>query len=284
MILKMGDSGTQVLDIQNKLRYIGYDIEPDGAFGPKTNHAVLDFQQTHGLKVDGIVGENTMDAISQSYKKQMKYESAGNYREEKGTLVVDFKTGPIFLLDNGHGGIIDGVYQTAGKRSPEIPPGVYEGVANRNIVNRIIDYCEDNKISYANLVTENEDVSLSERVRRANNIHSRYRNCIYVSVHCNAAGNGKWNSANGIETFYRTPSNKKIADAIQVSLIDETDARNRGVKKGNFFVLRKTTMPAVLTECGFMTNKNEAQLLASEDYVDKLAFAIARAFKRLSKI
>lgn len=283
MILKRGHKGTGVLDLQNRLKYIGYEIETDGDFGPATEKMVIKFQETHGLKPDGIVGDKTMEAISELYYKHIKYESAGNHREEKGVMVVNFNTGPIFLLDNGHGGMINGVYQTAGKRSPEVPPGVYEGVANRNIVNRLIDYCEDNRISYVNLVPEQEDVSLGERVRRANNIQSIYGNTVYVSIHCNAAGSG-WNSANGIETFYRSANSNKMAEIFQQCLIEETGRRDRGAKEANFYVLRKTTMPAILSENGFMTNREEAMLLDNEVFIDKIAYAHARAMKKITKL
>ena len=60
----------------------------------------------------------------------------------------------IWLFDNGHGGIIDGVYQTAGKRSPYWPDGeiLYEGEFNRGIVNRLMKLCTDAGIECVNLV------------------------------------------------------------------------------------------------------------------------------------
>jgi N-acetylmuramoyl-L-alanine amidase len=129
-----------------------------------------------------------------------------------------------WLLDPGHGGFIDGVYQTAGKRSPEFPDGsrLYEGEFNRDVVARIMDLCSGrwgekgellmkgkkplrrkrwaaNALDAINLVDTEKDISLRRRVSDANEIHREKGNCIYISVHANAFGNGKdFNSAKGV--------------------------------------------------------------------------------------
>ena len=119
-----------------------------------------------------------------------------------------------WLLDPGHGGFIDGVYQTAGKRSPEFPDGsqFFEGEFTRDIARRmdltlstmvhtamdkerqkITEESQPCKVSLdvINLVDTEEDVSLRTRVNTANQIHREKRNCIYVSIHANAHGMGK---------------------------------------------------------------------------------------------
>ena len=98
----------------------------------------------------------------------------------------------LYIFDNGHGGIIDGVYQTPGKRSPIWPDGtqLFEGEFNRSIVDRLMKLCEDANIDCINLVDTNIDIPLSTRTSQANEI---YRNtdkpCIYISIHENAARN-----------------------------------------------------------------------------------------------
>ena len=100
----------------------------------------------------------------------------------------------LWLFDNGHGGIINGVPQTAGKRSPLWPDGtqLFEGEFNRSIVKRLMDLCDQYNISYVNLVPEEEDIPRSERIKRANDIYDENRNCIYLSVHANAGGGRGW--------------------------------------------------------------------------------------------
>ena len=94
----------------------------------------------------------------------------------------------LWILDNGHGGVIDGVYQTSGKRSPIWPDGdvLYDGEFNRAIVSRLVDMCKSNNIYYVNLVDTQEDVPLKERPKMANKIaKSSDKPCIYVSIHAN---------------------------------------------------------------------------------------------------
>ena len=211
-----------------------------------------------------------------------------------------------WLLDPGHGGFIDGVYQTAGKRSPEFPDGsrLYEGEFNRDVVSRIMDLCSGKwgekgcylfkgqdpikrkkhwakfAVDAINLVDTEEDVSLRRRVSDANEIHREKGNCIYVSVHANAFGNGRdFNNAKGVCTFHHVNSSKGkvLADSLQRWLADLTPFCDRGVRANetwaNFYVLRKTHMPAVLSENGFMTNFDDATNLMDPDVRQAIANA-----------
>ena len=187
-----------------------------------------------------------------------------------------------WLLDPGHGGIIDGVYQTAGKRSPQFPDGsvLYEGEFNRDVVGRIIKLCQDNDIDCINLVDTQEDLPLRHRVAKANMFHKENRNSVYISVHSNAFGNGKeFNRAKGVCTFhhYRSKSGRTLAESLQLWLGDLTSFQDRGVRSNdgwaNFYVLRKTHMPAVLSENGFMTNFDDAIALTDPDVRQAIANA-----------
>jgi N-acetylmuramoyl-L-alanine amidase len=187
-----------------------------------------------------------------------------------------------WLLDPGHGGIINGVYQTSGKRSPKLPDGriFYEGVFNRDIVQRISNLCAENDISCINLVGTEQDLALSKRCILANSVHKQKKNCFYISVHANASGDGKsFNSANGIGTFhhFKSKKGKILAEILQKNLIKQTNLRNRGVTANdswaNFYVFRKTDMPAVLSENGFMTNLEEVASLFSSETKQNIALA-----------
>ena len=140
-----------------------------------------------------------------------------------------------WLLDPGHGGIIDGVYQTKGKRSPLFDNGVilYEGEFNRAVAKQILEYCDKSNIDAIDIVDSEKDIPLRERVQRANNLHAQKRNCIYVSIHANAFGNGRdFNSARGASTFHHVNSKKGrvLAESLQKWLVKLTPFRDRGVK------------------------------------------------------
>lgn len=163
-----------------------------------------------------------------------------------------------FILDNGHGGLINGQYQTSGKRSPKWENGMqlYEGDFNRTVVNGVALLCSMHGIELNILVPELEDVPLSERVRRVNNIYNRHKSSVLISVHANA-GHGT-----GFEVF--TTRGKTKSDALAEIMINQFSASIPELKlrkdtrdgdkdkEAQFYILRKTYCPAILVECAFM--------------------------------
>ena len=128
----------------------------------------------------------------------------------------------MWLFDNGHGGIIDGVYQTAGKRSPIWSDGtqLFEGEFNRAIVKRLVKMCNEAGIDCINLVDTEEDVSLSSRTAKANEIYRESEKpCIYVSVHANGFND---ESANGWEVY--TSYGETKSDEIATVLFKKAEA------------------------------------------------------------
>ena len=196
------------------------------------------------------------------------------------------KSNYLWILDNGHGGIIDGVYQTAGKRSPVWPDGtqLFEGEFNRSIVNRLMKLCTDAGIECVNLVDTQEDVSLSNRTEKANDIYRQQKDkdgkdCIYVSVHANGFGEEQANGWSVYTSEGETKSDKIatiLAGKAAAEFPDEymrKDTSDGDVdKEANFWVLRKTVMPAILSENFFMTNSSNChKYLLSEEGRDRIA-------------
>ena len=189
----------------------------------------------------------------------------------------------LWLFDNGHGGMIDGVYQTPGKRSPVWDDGtqLFEGEFNRAIVKRLMAMCEANGIDAINLVNTPNDISLSERVNTANNLaKSSEKPSIYVSIHANGFDK---ESANGWSVYTSVGETK--SDKIATILFDKAmkefpgeymrkDTYSDGDvdKEANFYVLIHTTMPAILSENFFMTNYDNChKYLLSEEGRDRIA-------------
>jgi N-acetylmuramoyl-L-alanine amidase len=169
----------------------------------------------------------------------------------------------IVLLDNGHGGLIDGVYQTPGKRSPKWDDGsqLFEGEFNRAIVCGIVQELTSMNINYVVITPEHEDISLKERVRRANKYDAS--ESVFISIHSNAGG------GHGSEIFTSPGQTKsdKIASVIgeEFKIIFplkrlRTDFSDGDLdKEERFYVLTRTRMPAVLTENFFMDNEEECK-------------------------
>ena len=161
------------------------------------------------------------------------------------------------LIDNGHG------HNTPGKRSPD---GKFREYAyNREIANRIVADLIDRGYDAELLVPEEEDISLNERVRRTNE-HCQIlgkSNVILVSVHVNAAGNGSnWTNATGwsVYTCKGQTASDKLAECLCEAAIKNFPGKRIRTDysdgdsdwEANFYILRHTMCPAVLTENFFM--------------------------------
>ena len=82
----------------------------------------------------------------------------------------------------------------------------------------------------------------------------------------------------------RNPHSKRLAEAIQASLVDNTQAEDRGVKvTASLVVVRETKMPSVLIECGFLSNLSERESLADQNYRQIIAESIAQAVEDFAR-
>ena len=161
------------------------------------------------------------------------------------------------LIDNGHG------HNTPGKRSPD---GKFREYAyNREIAKRIVADLIDRGYDAELLVPEDNDISLEERVRRVNALCSAHgkSNVILVSVHVNAAGNGSnWTNATGwsVYTCKGQTASDKLAECLCEAAIKNFPGKRIRTDysdgdsdwEENFYILRHTLCPAVLTENFFM--------------------------------
>ncbi|WP_339167114.1 N-acetylmuramoyl-L-alanine amidase [Brevibacillus sp. FSL L8-0520] len=173
-------------------------------------------------------------------------------------------------IDAGHGP------DTPGKRTPDdsMREFHFNSVVARYVRDGLKQY-EGVEVLFTHTDDGSRDVPLKERTDKANT----WKADVFVSIHANAFGNN-WNDANGIETFVyasRPAAAVKLADAVQRAIIRATGRHDRGVKAGDLHVLRETKMTAILIECGFMTNREEAELLKGDEYRRKCAAAIVQA-------
>jgi N-acetylmuramoyl-L-alanine amidase len=132
---------------------------------------------------------------------------------------------------------------------------------------------------YRVIMTRENDVfvSLGTRIGIANS----YRNAIFVSVHFNSA---KRVGADGIETYFYGRDSLPLASAVHHFVAGGAPTPNRGVRRRGYFVLRRARVPAVLVECGFLTNPTEAGYIQRSSYRQKLAEAIAAGIRGRSNV
>lgn len=172
-------------------------------------------------------------------------------------------------LDAGHG------YNTAGKRVPDgsMREWEYNNEVTNRMSNMLLNEYDQVQVLLTHDTSGKHDVSLAQRCQKAN----AWGADVFVSVHANAYGSGGFNSAMGIETFTSLSKPKvavQLAEKVQKKLLSATGLHNRGVKHVDFYLLKHTDMTAILVECGFMTNKDEAALLKTTAYRDICAHAI----------
>jgi N-acetylmuramoyl-L-alanine amidase len=194
----------------------------------------------------------------------------------------------VVVLDPGHGG----------QDSGAICGGMLEKDLTIDVARRIDRLLDSEGI--ATLMTRLGDtfVSLADRAAFAN----RARNCIFVSIHFNEDNKPV---ATGVETYYAAhqitagsflaswlpflwrplsdspnPESQNLAGFIQEALVARTRAVDRGTQARQFFVIANVTSPAVLIEGGFLTNKEDISKLATEDYRDQIAAAVADGILR----
>jgi len=190
----------------------------------------------------------------------------------------------LILLDAGHGGIINGQYVTAPKKMFVFPDGftIYEGVWNRLIVEGIKEALKSAGVKFDDIVNSQKDIPLKNRVDRANRLAAEAGpgNTLFISVHANAGG------GNGYEVY--TSKGESDSDKIASNFMEfmaEAFPSHRGRKdttdgdsdkEANFYVLKYTICPAILTESFFMDNYEEAQEMTTPEAIKKVVQAHLR--------
>nr|WP_261291977.1 GBS Bsp-like repeat-containing protein [Streptococcus suis] len=185
-------------------------------------------------------------------------------------------------IDPGHGGRDSGAS--------------YGGVHEKNLALSVSNKLRENLLQYGInvLMTRTGDYDVDFKTERSRMTNASNAD-LFISIHFNATGAGVSN-ATGIETYwyqynpeYQPKINKEmhnnptrlaeseiLANKVQESLIKETGAVNRGVRRETFAVLRETAIPAILVELGFMDNPSELQVIKQDSYHTRLAKALAQ--------
>jgi N-acetylmuramoyl-L-alanine amidase len=172
------------------------------------------------------------------------------------------------VIDAGHGGFDRG--GIPGQR-------VSEKDMTLDVARRLKSVLEAS--GYRVVMTRDSDVFVPLGTRCA--IANSNRNAIFVSVHFNSATRS---GASGIETYFYNRDSLSLASAIHHYVAGGAPSSNRGVRRRGYYVLRRTNMPSVLVECGFLTNPTEAGYAQNASYRQKLAEAIAAGVGRRNSV
>jgi N-acetylmuramoyl-L-alanine amidase len=165
------------------------------------------------------------------------------------------------VVDAGHGGKDSGAYRRYG------PP---EKMVALDVAQRLNRKLRESQLK--TVMTRSSDVFIELNDRVA--IENAQKNAIFVSIHFN---DSRRRGIHGFETYYHSGPSFDLANGIQQKLMTIPHSANRGVHTANFRVLRLAACPAVLVECGFLSNRNEGGQARDWEYRELLADRIAEA-------
>ncbi len=130
-------------------------------------------------------------------------------------------------------------------------------------------------MGYQTVMTRRSDyfISRPQRVSTGN----RYRNAIFVSIHYNYT----WKQeVSGLETFFSNEEGRRLAQYVQSSLIRRTRTVDRNAKYARFYVIRNSSLPAILVEGGFVSNSAERNRMKSAWFRETIAQGIVDGIQR----
>src|SRR5207249_8167176 len=171
------------------------------------------------------------------------------------------KTFNTVVVDAGHGGKDSGAYRRYG------PP---EKMVALDVAQRLNRKLRESQLK--TVMTRDSDVFIELNDRVA--IENAQKNAIFVSIHFN---DSRRRGVRGFETYYHSGPSFDLANGIQEKLMTIPNSKNGGVHTANFRVLRLATCPAVLVECGYVSNRSEGNQARDWEYRELLADRIAEA-------
>lgn len=171
--------------------------------------------------------------------------------------------GKVVVVDPGHGGHNPGA----------VDNGVQEADINLSVALQLKDKLqrEGAKVimtRQSDQSVANKNSSLGQELQARVDIAEKNNADLFISIHSNS--NPDKNIA-GAMTFYPQDRSSQLALDVQQSLVQQTGAVDKGISPATFYVLRKTSMPSILVEMGFVTNKQEAGKLSDYSYQSKIA-------------
>src|SRR5436309_11063820 len=171
------------------------------------------------------------------------------------------KTFKTVVVDAGHGGKDSGAYRRYGRP---------EKVVALDVAQRLNRKLRESQLR--TVMTRDSDVFIELNDRVA--IENAQKNAIFVSIHFN---DSRRRGVRGFETYYHSGASFDLANGIQAKLMTIPNSKNGGVHTANFRVLRNATCPAVLVECGYLSNRSEGNQARDWEYRELLADRIAEA-------
>lgn len=263
---------------------------PHARFDESFPAGILDSNQNGAIKVDGYpdvsqIRFSLYNNNPSTVRIVLDLNKTKNYElinANDGLIIVDLNKGTtetpvtppgtngkkLVVLDAGHGGTDPGAISVKSRKEKDF---------NLAVVLKVEKLLKNNK-NIDLVLTRSGDTypTLSDRVKIAEKLKAD----IFVSVHANSGSA----SASGVETYYTRNSSLELAKVMHKYLVKSSGITDRKVRYASLHVTRETTMPAVLLECGYLSNKNDEALLYTEEFQNKVAEGIVAGIKEYLKV
>jgi N-acetylmuramoyl-L-alanine amidase len=255
---KLDNSLSGSLDIQDEtdvsgIRYALFQKEPS------TVRVVVDLK--HGMNYTAYNDGSNRVIVDLASKDAVNTTPDGTLPDGTQTSPANSNGKMVVVIDAGHGTKDSGAVGVSGKN--------YEKTFNLAMALKVESILKQNP-NLEVVLTRSDDtfLELKDRVKIAENLKAN----VFVSIHANSSVSS---ASNGTETYYQRSASKAFADVMHKHFAPATGLADRGIRYGNFHVIRETTMPAVLLEVGYLSNAKEEATLFDGDFQNRVAQGIA---------
>lgn len=265
-------AGDDVLELQRRLLDMGFHAgRADGIFGTDTDTAVREFQRNVGIVPDGICGPATLKALER-LRRTVIGGRADALREDLDIAASGPRlAGKIIVIDPGHGGPDRGV-RAGGLEEAAIVEDLAARIEGRLVATGVQAY-----------LTRLPDMAVDETERAE--FANRAQADLLVSLHTDGHRSAQ---AEGVATYFfggglgrGSVLGERFAGLVQREIVARTDLLDCRTHAKTWDLLRRTRMPAVRIEAGYLTSPNDAARLRSPGFRDALAEAVVVAIQRL---
>lgn len=167
----------------------------------------------------------------------------------------------VIVIDPGHGGADVGAVGVG---------NIHEADVVLPIAQQVGAFLQQQGVYVVMTRNDDREIDLEPRVQMAEQANAT----LFVSIHANSMGMDR-PDVNGTETYYYS-SGAGLAQVIQTNIVNAVGTNDRGIRQARFYVLRRTTMPAVLVETGYVTGSEDGPRLADANFQTQMARAIAQ--------
>jgi N-acetylmuramoyl-L-alanine amidase len=267
--------GDDVVMLQHRLQEFGFDPgRCDGIFGAATAAALREFQRGVGLPPDGTVGPSTLSALQRLSRTVTGGSPSARREEERLRRAGESLHGRTVVIDPGHGG-----------RDPgSVGHGLVEAEITLDLASRL-----EGRLGVMGMrthITRGADTCPDDQARAW--LANRLDADLTVSLHVDSTRSPL---ASGIATAYygalvrgraiHSAVGERLADLVQTEVVSRTDLLDCRTHRKAWELLRLTRMPTVRSDIGYLSNPDDAEKLAGEQFRDTVAEAIAVAVQLL---